>query len=285
MHSLDDMALFVEVVKAKGFTRASEQLGMPTSTLSVRINKLEKNLGLQLLNRTTRRVELTEVGQLYFQRALHIIEESKALHHQLDEMLNYPSGFVRISMPVDFAYQAFAPLVPLFYQAFPHIRLDIDTTPRKIDLISEPFDVAIRVGENQDSMLVARLLTTYPFRLYASNTYLATHGTPHSLDELKEHHCLAFRQASWELFDGQEKCTIAFDSRIICQSLGLLERLVRQDMGIALLPDVAVADKSLVNILPNWTGQSMPLYALTSTRLLPKKVQVFIEFLKEHLAK
>lgn len=283
MNSLDDMQLFVEVVQNKSFVKAGERLNLATSTVSLRIQKLEQRLGLRLLNRTTRKIELTEAGSLYFAKARHIVQEAETVHETLTEMLSEPSGTVRISMPVDLAYQAFAPLVPLFYRQFPKIKLDIDTSARVVDLMSEPFDVALRMGEPKDVNLIARLLATYPFHLYASADYLAQHGTPQSLDDLAHHQCLAFRQEQWQLFsNGQEKI-YNFDAVMIGQNLGLLKRLVTQNMGVALLPDIVVKNGELCRVLPEWSGKPSCLYAITTTRLLTKKVQVLIDFLREYL--
>ena len=288
--NIDDMSLFVEVVKAKGFTNASNLLGIPTSTISVRINKLEKQLGLQLLNRTTRRVELTEVGKLYYQRALHIVEETKALHSQLDDLLDNPSGVVRVSMPVDFAYENFAPLIPKFYAQYPQIKLHIDTSSRNVDLMSEPFDVAIRFGVPQDPNLIARPLGEFQFHLYASLDYLKAYGTPTKLPDLHKHHLLAFGQghspSHWQLFCRKHQTTFEFEPIFSSNSLGLLQRLATQGLGVALLPDIfnISQDSKLVRIMPDYCGLSNPLHAVTSTRLLPKKVQVFIEFVKAHLS-
>ena len=283
MNSLDDMQLFVEVVKNKSFAKTAERLSLATSTVSLRIQKLERRIGLRLLNRTTRKIELTEAGGLYFAKAVQIVQEAETIHETLTEMLSEPSGTVRVSMPVDFAYQAFVPLAPLFYQQFPKITLDIDTSSRVVDLIGEPFDVALRMGEPKDINLIARKLATYHTHLYASPDYLTAHGTPRSFDELAQHQCLAFRQEQWRLFCGNEEKTVAFHAILIGQSLGLLERLAKQGMGIALLPDIVVRNHELQRILPEWSGLSSPLYAVTSTRLLPKKVQVFIDFLRKHL--
>src|SRR5580765_7914821 len=156
MISLDDMALFVEVVKAKGFIRAAKSIGMPSSTLSRRISGLEKSIGLRLLNRTTRRVELTEAGRIYFERCKRIVEEAALAHEQLGDMVVNPSGVLRVSLPVDFANVYLTELIVEFARAFPGIRFEFDLTPRVVDLVAEPFDIAIRMGEPVDSALIAR---------------------------------------------------------------------------------------------------------------------------------
>jgi DNA-binding transcriptional LysR family regulator len=143
---LNDMALFVEVVKARGFRNAAEVVGIPNSTVSRRISALEKAIGLRLLHRTTRKIELTEAGQIYFERCKRIVDEAKLAHEQLGELLAQPSGVLRASLPVDFANIYLAPLIAEFARQYPGISFDFDLTPRLVDLVAEPFDVAIRMG-------------------------------------------------------------------------------------------------------------------------------------------
>lgn len=140
MEFLNDMALFVEVVKARSFRRAAEAMGMPNSTLSRRISGLEKEIGLRLLHRTTRKIELTEAGQLYFDRCKRIVDEARLAHEQLGEMLARPSGVLRASLPVDFANIYLAPLIAEFARLYPGISFEFDLTPRQVDLVSEPVE-------------------------------------------------------------------------------------------------------------------------------------------------
>ena len=207
MARLNDMALFVEVVKARSFRRAADAIGMPNSTLSRRISALEKAIGLRLLHRTTRKIELTEAGQLYFQRSKRIVDEARLAHEQLGEMLAQPSGLLRVSLPVDFATIYLAPLIAEFAQRYPGISFEFDLTPRRVDMVAEPFDVAIRMGELADSQLIARQLARLPRYLYASPRYLELSGEPKKPDDLVKHACLCMpRAATWTLDDGTKKC-------------------------------------------------------------------------------
>ena len=160
MEFLNDMALFVEVVKARSFTRAAETLGIPNSTLSRRISELEKAIGLRLLHRTTRKIEPTEAGQLYFERCKRIVDEARLAHEQLGEMLARPSGLLRASLPPDFAIFYMAPLIAEFAQIYPGISFEFDLSPQQADLISDPVDVVIRMGEPPNSNLIARKLAS-----------------------------------------------------------------------------------------------------------------------------
>ena len=290
MALLNDMALFVEVVKARSFRRAAEVIGMPNSTLSRRIGALEKAIGLRLLHRTTRRIELTEAGQLYFERSKRIVDEARLAHEQLGEMLAQPSGLLRVSLPVDFGTIYLAPLITEFAQRYPGISFEFDLTPRRVDLVTEPFDVAIRMGELADSHLIARLLARLPRYLYASPRYLELFGEPKKPDDLAKHQCLCMPRANdWTLDDGTKKVEIAVGGRFALNSVGMIRRLATLDLGIALHAEAIVADDlaagRLRRVLPNWQASPISVYAITETRLLPAKTQRFIEFLGERLGR
>ena len=290
MELLNDMALFVEVVKARSFRRAAQTIGMPNSTLSRRISGLEKAIGLRLLHRTTRRIELTEAGQLYFERSKRIVEEARLAHEQLGEMLAQPSGVLRASLPVDFANIFLAPLIAEFARRYPGISFDFDLTPRRVDLVAEPFDVAIRMGESSDSNLIARRLARLPRYLYASPRYLEVSGEPSHPADLLRHECLRIRTAQtdiWTLHRAGEAAEVAVGGRYQINSVGMLQRLATLDQGIAVLAKELVADDlakgRLRRVLPQWEATPISVYAITETRLLPAKTQRFIEFLRERL--
>ncbi len=288
---LNDIALFVEVAKAKSFRRAAEAIGMPNPTLSRRISALEKAIGLRLLHRTTRKVELTEAGQIYFERCKRIVDEARLAHEQLGEMLAQPSGVLRASFPVDFAVTYLAPLVVEFASLYPGISFDFDLTPRRVDLVSEPYDVAIRAGRPENSQLIARLLAELPTRLYASPRYLERMGEPMTPADLERHECLGILKAtSWTLHDGTATTPVALGGgRFALNSMGMIRALATLGMGIILMPEQLVADDlasgKLRQILRQWRGDPAPVYAITETRLLPAKTQRFIEFLRERLGR
>lgn len=292
MELLNDMALFVEVAKAMSFRRAAESLGMPNSTLSRRVSALEKAIGLRLLHRTTRKLELTEAGQIYYERSKRIVDEARLAHEQLGELLAQPSGVLRASLPVDFASTYLAPLIAEFSRLYPGIRFDFDLTPRRVDLVSEPFDVAIRMGESQDSNLIARPLAHLATHLYASPGYLARAGEPLLPADLSAHECLGFRAAKamvWRLSrtDGSETADVEVGGRFQLNSMGMMRRLATLDLGLVVLADALATDDvgagRLRRVLPDWQGPRTPVYAITETRLLPAKTQRFIEFLRERL--
>lgn len=290
MELLNDMALFVEVVRAMSFRRAADAIGVPNSTLSRRITALEKAIGLRLLYRTTRKIELTEAGKIYYERCRRIVDEARLAHEQLGQMQAQPTGVLRASLPTDFATIYLTPLISEFAQRYPGISFEFDLTPRTVDLVSEPFDVAIRMGEPKDSNLIARLLARLPGYLFASPNYLATAGVPAHPSELAGHECLGFAKGwPWTLHHNNDAVEVAVGRRFILNSVGMMRQLAVHHQGVVLLPFEVVAEEvaagRLCLILPEWQGTPVSVYALTETRLLPAKTQRFIEFLKEKLQK
>ncbi|WP_168879837.1 LysR family transcriptional regulator [Rhizobium sp. P28RR-XV] len=288
MTSLDDMALFVEVAKARSFRGAAEILGMPNSTLSRRISVLESAIGLRLLHRTTRRIELTEAGEIYYERCKRIVQEARLAHEQLGEMLAQPTGLLRVALPVDFGQFFLAPLIAEFANLYPGITFDFDLSPRRVDLVGEPFDVALRMGESPDSNLITRLLFRLPRMLYASPAYLAKAGEPSHPGELINHQCLRLRTIEadvWKLQSQKETVDAKVQGRFLMNNVGMVQRLCKLGLGIAVLAErvaeTDVAEGSLQRILSDWEATPIAINAITETRLLPAKTQRFVDFLKE----
>lgn len=288
MELLNDMALFVEVMNARSFRRAAAKLGMPNSTLSRRISILEKAIGLRLLHRTTRKIEPTEAGQLYYERSKRIVDEARLAHEQLGAMLEQPTGVLRVSLPVDFGTLYLTPIIADFAQHYPGITFEFDLTPRRVDLVSEPFDVAIRMGKLEDSGLIARLIGRHSRYVYASPGYIESSGEPATPADLADRECICMpRNAIWNLHQGLNKIDIDVRGRFTLNSVGMMRALAVNHQGIALLPEKIVAEDlasdRLRRILPEWQGSPVSIYAVTETRLIPAKTQRFIEFLSSRL--
>lgn len=288
MISLDDMRLFVEVVKAKGFKNAADVLNVPTSTLSRRINLLEHAVGLRLLHRTTRKIELTEAGAVYFERCQRIVAEAELAHEALIEMSREPSGVLRISATQDFAQIFLLPHLREFAERYPKIDCQFHLSDEKIDLVSNPIDVAIRIGQLADSHYIARFLTTFPLKLYASPAFLAAQPPLETPENLTALSCLTFgNQRKWTLKRQQESVEINVLGRFSANNIGFLRQLASDGLGVALLPDVVakedVQQGKLTALFPDWQGGEHPIYVLTETRLIPAKTQAFIRFWKEKL--
>ncbi len=295
MDVLSGMRLFVEVAKVKSFRKAADALDMPNSTLSRRIAALEKTIGVRLLHRSTRKVELTEAGQLYFKRCQGIVEEALIAHEALRDVAERPSGTLRVSMPVDLATGYLAPILGDFAKAYPLIDFEFDVTPRRVDLQTDPFDLAIRMGPapTAPSMLVARPLAVLPRYLYAAASYLELAPPLEHARDLADH-VLCIGQAparsrdGWlGLHRGDEVVEVAVAARFAMNSVGLSRALATQGVGIAALDPVIAADDvvagRLRRVLPEWSLAPIAVHAITETRFLPARTRLFIAFLKVRL--
>lgn len=288
MDYLRDMPLFVEVVRTRSFRKAADALGMPDSTLSRRIAQLEEAIGVRLLNRTTRRVEPTEAGQLYFERCRRIVEEARIAHEALGDLATRPRGTLRVSLPADFAVVYLAPILREFANVYPEIGFDLDLTPRNVDLVAEPYDLAIRMAKPEVGTLVSRVIGRLTGRLYASPGYLAVAPSLGHPADLERHDCLTMPNLrDWLLYTGAQSYEAKVGGRFVANSVTLLKRFAAQDMGIVFLPPRAVAeevtDGRLIEVLRGWRGAPQPIHAVTATKLLPARTQRFIAFLKERL--
>lgn len=296
MEVLNYMRLFVEVAKVRSFRRAADVLGISNSTLSRNIAELEKLIGLRLLHRSTRKVELTEAGELYFARCQGIVEEAQMAHEALRDVAERPSGTLRVSMPVDLATGYLAPILAAFAQAYPLIDFEFDVTPRRVDLQSEPFDLAIRMGPppTAPAMLVARQIAVLSRCLYAAPAYLRRAPPLEQPDDLSHHQLLLAlgagrQQEVWKrLYRGDEAVGVLVNTRYGLNSVGLSRALAVQGAGVAVLDSELARDDveagRLQRVLPEWTLEPVPVHAITETRLLPARTRLFIDFLKTHLA-
>jgi len=284
-----NMHLFVEVAKASSFRRAAEVLGLPSSTVSRRIAELERDVGLRLFNRSTRRVELTEGGRLYFDNCRRIIQEAALAHQELTDLQAQPTGVIRASLPVDFSVIYLSPLLADFSRRYPGIRFHLDLTPSQADLVGDPVDVAIRMGPPKDQNLIARPIARLDTVLVAAPDYLRRRGVPAQPQDLSGHDCLRMKDAPWVLFhrDGSSQ-SVEVGGQFIANSRGLLQQLALSGHGIvqsaASWVQADLAAQRLVRVLPEWVPPVVSAYALTATRLLPAKVRVFIDYLVAQMA-
>ena len=281
------VALFVEVAKAHSFRQAGEVLGISSSTVSRRIAELEREFGLPLFNRTTRLVELTEAGEVYFESCQRMAEEERLVREHLANKLLQPRGILRIAAPVSFSLQAMTEIIPEFSRRYPEVIVDLDLTMRIVDLFTEPYDVAIQSTEPKEQDVVARKFAQTPIALYASPAYLAARGVPQQPQDLREHDFLRQHSNQIQLWPvtGGDFVVIDIKEKVIANNPEMLNRLAMKDMGIVIageLPAAAlVAENKLVRVLPDWTPGILTFHAVTVSRNVPARVRVFIDFLVE----
>jgi DNA-binding transcriptional LysR family regulator len=296
MQLLRDIALFVEVVNTRSFKGAAANLDMPPSTLSRRIAGLEREIGLRLLNRTTRRVDVTEAGAAYFARCAHLVEEARVAHEQLAENVNVAKGTLRIACTPDFATQYLAPVIVAFTQRHPQVSIELSLSSRAEDLLVEGLDMALRIGKLPDSGLVARRVATLQLGLYAAPGYLAVADAPSHPDELQQHMCIRMRAdeggSTWRLSRRAEPegaaVAVRVTGRFVVSSNLMIRQLTLMGAGIGIIDQNVAAEgvKSgqLVPVLPEWSLAPVPLHILTSSRLVPARVRLFGAMLAEGLA-
>ena len=291
MDRLKNMPLFVEVARASSFRRAGEVLGIPHATVSRRIADLEREIGTPLFNRTTRRVELTDAGKLYFEYCERIIRETQLAHDAMLHLQAEPSGLVRVSTTADFGVHFVAPILLDFIRLYPKVRVDLDLTQQHVDLIAGSVDVAIRIGEPKESNLVARKLGPFERAYYAAPSYLRERGAPQTPQDLAQHECLLMYNTAWRAqpTNGGEIQTVAVAGRIVANNLSVLRHLAVEGGGIfwtgVRMAEADVLNGRLVRILPAWLHLAPDVYALTTTRLLPAKTRAFIDFLTASLTR
>ncbi len=286
---LGDVALFVEVAKAKSIKRAAEALGIPDSTLSRRMTELERSLGVQLLHRSTRRLEFTEAGRLYYDQCRRVVEAAEQANADLKDRAESPQGSLRLSLPIDFSALFIAPLIAEFCRLYPLVQFDLRLTEHWVDLVEQGIDVAIRLGLQADSALTVRHLGTIQYGLYASPGYLHIRGdAPSDPSELAQHACIRMVCPHWDetwtlLNRDGHSAQVKVQQHISANNVGLVRKLCTLGLGIAPLDDLLAredVDTGLLRrVLPDWRFSPVPVFALTAAKILPAKTRVFLNFL------
>lgn len=256
---LDGIEVFVEVVGAGSFVKAAERLRMPPATVSAKIARMEQRLGVTLIQRTTRRLNVTPAGEAYYAHCARAVAEMQEAQLRLKESLAEPQGQLRLTAPVDLSHTVLPPLVERFLELYPKVSIDLVITNRRVDLLAEGIDIAIRAGVLADSSLISRTLFIARLSLWASQDYIDRHGMPKTPNDLAKHSFVAFSsQAAMQarLRAGRRSLAMPSKSRIVCDDLESVRIYVARGNGIGLLPDVAGTQASLVPVLPEFKSAS-----------------------------
>jgi len=292
--SLDanDLILFAQVMEAGSFSRAAERCGLPKSTLSRRITQLETKLGERLLTRSTRRLAITEFGEQILDHAKRLLEETEAASAMALHRQGTPRRVLRVSLPPDFAELGLTPLLLQYASSYPEVRLELDLSPRRVDLLAERFDLAVRAASRlpDDSTLVARKLCELQNGLYASPAYLARYGTPATPADLLDHVCLGLiggigETLPWQLGRGPERWEGMPTGPLSANSRSLQRDLAAHGMGIVGLAERFAAkwveQGLLKRVLPEWNLPMVTIWCVTpGRRLLPVRTTAFIDLLR-----
>ncbi len=287
---LNDLMVFATVVEQGSFTGAAESYNTPKSNISRKITRLENHLGVRLLERSTRSLHLTEVGQRYYEYCRRIKDELNAADSAVESMLDKPQGRLRICTSLGVGQSLLSEHLANFCLQNPGVELDLTLTNRRVDLIEEGFDLAFRVGELGDSSLVAKRLCSINLKLYAA----PNHGFEKlsQPSELPEQPLMLMsakeRSANWHLISDDNQHHISFKPSVRCDDFSMLKRMAIQGLGITELPDYmaeeCIENGKLINILPDWTFKPVNLYALyPSHRGATPKVRALLDYLTQEL--
>jgi DNA-binding transcriptional LysR family regulator len=288
---LQDMIFFVEVARALNFTLASKTSGIPIATLSRRVAAMEKRVGVRLLARTTRRLALTEPGKRYFERCERILQDAAAAHEVLKEAAERLTGHLRLSMPVEFGLSLVAPIIDEFSRLYPDITFEADLTPRPANFADENIDLSIRLGEVSSSSLIVRRLGTAARLFYASPSYLAKYGEPAHPKDLARHECILQSYMAepgiWRVVSGKRSIDVNVHGRFSTNNVSMTLKFAEQGHGIAALSPPNVRSSfdggAVRQILSDWSLPPMPVHVVMTSRLIPARVRVFLDFLANRL--
>jgi DNA-binding transcriptional LysR family regulator len=290
MDRFDAMRLFTRIVELGSFTQAAEDLQLPRATVTLAVQQLEKRLGARLLHRTTRRLSLTESGQNYYQRVSDVLARLSEAEAEATELQIDPRGRLRISAPIPFSTVHLAPAIAEFQRLHPRVEFDLNLNDRRVDLVEEGFDVAIRISQLADSSLMARKIAPCRMVAVASPEYLAQHGEPEKPADLARHECLRYtltpNSEAWEFERDGSSISVPAHARMAVNNGDFIAAAAAAGIGIARLPTFIVADYlrsgRLRRILAAWTLPPIAVYAVyPKTRTLPAKTRRLIDFLVE----
>ncbi|MDN0075642.1 LysR family transcriptional regulator [Crenobacter sp. SG2303] len=275
---------FVAVVEAQSFTGAAQRLGLSVAQVSRQVSALEQRLATRLLYRTTRRVSVTEAGQLYYRHCRPLLDGLQEAEQALSYSQDKPAGHLRLTAPVYYGETVVAPLLHRYLLDFPAVTAELNLDNRKIDLVADGYDLGIRLGPMDESSLMVKRLGSRTHYVCASPDYLERHGEPHTLAELSQHQCLVGTIAVWRFSEGGALREIHVGGRLRCNSGAALLDAALNGLGLVQLPDYYVADAlesgRLTGVLTAYTLQDGIWATYPRSRYIPPKVSRLVDYLE-----
>ncbi|MCF7545785.1 LysR family transcriptional regulator [Pseudomonas petrae] len=293
MDRIECMRAFVATVGANGFAAAARALDVPRSKVSKQIQALEEAIGVQLLQRTTRSLHLTEAGAEYYDACRDVIASLDEAEQRARTGMGEIRGVLRVNAPMSFGLSRLGPLIPRFNELHPNVELQVVLSDQQVDPVKGGFDVTIRIASLPDSSMIARSLAPAPRIMVASPDYLAREGTPQTPKDLAHHKCLSYGYlqsgVSLQLCNGKETQRVTVSGPLHANNGDILAQAAVAGMGIALLPNFiverAVADGRLMPVLCDWEAPAITVNAVyPSARRVPMKTRAFIDFLVAELS-
>lgn len=295
MGRLDELEAFVKVVEVESFSEAGRQLGISKSYVSKQLSKLEDRLGARLLNRTTRQLTLTDVGAMFYERCVEVIEELEEAELAVSQLQATPRGLLRLSFPMSFGVKYLSPVISSFMNQYKDLKVEVSFSDRTVNIIDEGFDLAVRIGQLKDSSLIARKIAGTHRHLVASPGFIAKHGEPTHPSELRELPCLRYTYQSsgmsWRFVsDEGEEALVKVDGPLTVNNGDAIMEAARHGVGLAILPDFfinpLVESGELVKVLESWECGDGAIWAVyPHNRHLSAKVRLFVDFLAESFAR
>lgn len=291
---LEEIRVFVAIVKAGSFTQAAEAQGLSRSVISKKLSALEANLGVRLLNRTTRRLSLTEAGEQFYQHCRTGLGNIDDAINEVRSLSNEPRGRLHLNLPMTFGVEHIAPLIPEFLERYPGIQVDMSLEDRKIDMIEPGFDVSIRIADLEDSSLAARRLCSCHHQVVATSEYLDKNGMPNSPEDLTTGHMIASYRLQdsaleWRFNEqGDKPISVKLEARIITNNSLALKKVVLGGAAIARMPTFLIGKEissgNLVSLFPDLETLPKSIYAVFPKReYMPSKTRAFIDFITEKI--
>ena len=288
MDKLNAISVFCKVIETQSFTQAANQQNISVAMASKLVSQLEEHLKTRLLQRTTRKIVPTEAGMLYYQRCQAILLDLSEADSSISNMATSLQGNLLISMPRDFGLLYISPNLPKFIELHPNLHVEIEFEDKRVDLVAEGYDLALRIGYMQDSSLVARKISSSPMHFVASPSYLESRGTPLTPDDLEYHQGLLYKsslnQVHWQSTKANQIQRYKIQSKVVSNNGMALLEMTKAGLGISNSPSFfvkdALASGELVEILSEYKQKPLDIYVVyPNRRHLPAKVRAFIEFL------
>ena len=288
MDKLNAISVFCKVIETQSFTQAANQQNISVAMASKLVSQLEEHLKTRLLQRTTRKIVPTEAGMLYYQRCQAILLDLSEADSSISNMATSLQGNLLISVPRDFGLLYISPNLPKFIELHPNLHVEIEFEDKRVDLVAEGYDLALRIGYMQDSSLVARKISSSPMHFVASPSYLEARGTPLTPDDLEYHQGLLYKsslnQVHWQSTKANQIQRYKIQSKVVSNNGMALLEMTKAGLGISNSPSFFVKDAltsgELVEILSEYKQKPLDIYVVyPNRRHLPAKVRAFIEFL------